>query len=665
MLCHTCILADKQKKLINARNSEKAFLVDGFCNWKKALEKFRNHQKSACHRLAVEHAEAHKTYGDIGEKMNSTLAEERKRNRKMFIKILENVRFLCRQGLAFQGNEDSGNFIQLLKLRSADDPHLYNWMQKKRDKYTSHEIQNEIVRIMATDILRNISDSVSDAKFFSILADECTDISNKEQLTICLRWIDKAMEPHEDFVGFYEIPNIMANTIVGAIKDVLKRLNLSLDNCRGQCYDAGGPMAGSRNGVAVQIKSEAKKAHLTHCHGHALSLAVKDTTDGSKLLRDCMDTTREICKLIKFSPKRQGILEELKNQIQLETPGLKVLCPTRWTIRAESLRRVLDNYTPLQTEWDTCLEGRLDSETRARIIGVKSQMQSFDYFFALNLGEMIFRHTDNLSKTLQQTKMAAVDGQTNAELVCRVLQGMRTDQSFNAFFSVVKIKATEHDVCEPSLGRNRRAPRRLEIGTADPEFPTSVEDKFRRIYFEVLDLSVTTIKNRFDQPGFKAYMQMESLLMKCLGNENYSEELSFLKANYSEDIVIANFEAQLLVFKEMMPREEYTCFVDVYRSYLKLEPGKKALVSEVEILLKLILVCPATNAIGERSFSTARRIKTWLRSSMNQCRFNNLAILSVHKERTDEMDLLSVAKQFTSLNKNRYENFGSFSAEDF
>ncbi|KAJ8032513.1 Zinc finger MYM-type protein 1 [Holothuria leucospilota] len=90
-------------------------------------------------------------------------------------------------------------------------------MKKKRDKYTSRDIQNEIVRIMATDILRDIADSVSDAKFFSSLADECTDAFNKEQLTICLRWIDQALEPNEDFVGFNEVPNITANTIVGAI----------------------------------------------------------------------------------------------------------------------------------------------------------------------------------------------------------------------------------------------------------------------------------------------------------------------------------------------------------------------------------------------------------------------------------------------------------------
>ena len=36
---------------------------------------------------------------------------------------------------------------------------------------------------------------------------------------------------------FINIPVISAETMVNAIKDTLVRLQLSLDNCRGQCYD--------------------------------------------------------------------------------------------------------------------------------------------------------------------------------------------------------------------------------------------------------------------------------------------------------------------------------------------------------------------------------------------------------------------------------------------
>lgn len=518
---------------------------------------------------------------------------------------------------------------------------------------------------MANIIVKDIATSIKSAGFFAILSDECTDISNKEQLTVCLRWIDKALEPHEDFVGFYHIPNINADTIVGAIKDTLTRLDLSLNNCRGQCYDAGGPMAGWKNGVAAQIKAQSVNAHFTHCHGHALSLAVKDTTSGCKLLRDAMDTTREICKLIKLSPKRQEKLEQLKAEMQLDTPGLKVLCPTRWTIRAESYKRVLENYDALQLEWDECLEGKLDSEMRARIIGVKAQMESFDYFFALNLGQRIYSHTDNLSKTLQQGKLSAVDGQRNAELVASVLQNMRTDDNFSAFYAVVNSKATEHEIAKPSLPRNRSAPRRFEVGDGEATFPRTCEDRYRRIYFEAIDLSVNAIKSRFEQPGFKAYAQMESLLMNCLNGEDYAAELAFVESEYSGDIDLFQFESQLTLFKAMLPNETYACFRDIYSAYIQLSLGNKCLVSEVEVLMRLILVNPATDAVGERSFSTARRLKSWLRSSMNQCRFNNLAILTVHKERTDAIDLVSVANQFSSLNENRVATFGTFKKEDF
>ena len=55
---------------------------------------------------------------------------------------------------------------------------------------------------------------------------------------ICIRWVDKELlEAHEDFFGFYNVPDVSAETIVSAIKDVLLKLQLSLVNCRGQCYD--------------------------------------------------------------------------------------------------------------------------------------------------------------------------------------------------------------------------------------------------------------------------------------------------------------------------------------------------------------------------------------------------------------------------------------------
>ena len=48
------------------------------------------------------------------------------------------------------------------------------------------------------------------------------------------------------------------------------------------------------------------------------------------------------------------------------------------------------------------------------------------------------------------------------------------------------------------------------------------------------------------------------------------------------------------------------------------------LLSEVSIVLKLILVLPASNSLSERSFSALKRVKTYLRNRMDQVRFNHL-----------------------------------------
>ena len=71
-------------------------------------------------------------------------------------------------------------------------------------------------------------------------------------------------------------------------------------------------MAGSRNGVAAQLRKEEKRAILTHCYAHALNLAVGDTLKTSKICRDAMDVGFEISKLIHFSPKRNASLERIK-----------------------------------------------------------------------------------------------------------------------------------------------------------------------------------------------------------------------------------------------------------------------------------------------------------------------------------------------------------------
>ena len=79
------------------------------------------------------------------------------------------------------------------------------------------------------------------------------------------------------------------------------------------------------------------------------------------------------------------------------TPGIRVLCPTRWKVRAKSIRSILANYNTLQRTWEVALQATRDTETKARIQGVEAQMTTFTYLFGSMLGELVLKHADNLS----------------------------------------------------------------------------------------------------------------------------------------------------------------------------------------------------------------------------------------------------------------------------
>ena len=82
--------------------------------------------------------------------------------------------------------------------------------------------------------------------------------------------------------------------------------------------------------------------------------------------------------------------------------------------------------------------------------------------------------------------------------------------------------------------------------------------------------------------------------------------------------------------------------------------------SEVVKLLKIFLTIPVTIATAERSFSALRRLKTYLRSIMTQEQLNNVMLFHCHKERSDCIDLIKIAKDFASTNDHRISFFGTY-----
>ena len=418
-------------------------------------------------------------------------------------------------------------------------------------------------------------------------------------------------------------------------------------------------MSGKKTGVAKRISDEEPRAVFTHCYGHCLSLAGSDTVKRSPLMKNALDTTHEVTKLIKFSPRRDGIFHELKAENDSltgnSTAGIRVLCPTRWTVRADALASITNNYSVLLSTWDEAIQVTKDTESKARIQGVHAQMRTFQFLFGTVLGEMVLRHTDNLSKTLQAKTLSVAEGQQIAEMVVHTLETLRSDTSFDTFWLKVSKCAESLDIGQPELPRRRKTPRRFDDGLTEGDFHADAKAYYRQHYFEAIDRVVNCIKERFDQPGYNVYRNLEQLLLKSSQRKDITAEFDYVSSFYKDDFQPKLLRAQLLTFGiefERVQRETYgsndtkkPTILDIKDYFGSLTQAQKTLLSEVCKVVKIVLVMPATNATSERSFSALRRVKNYLRSTMSQQRLNNLVVLHVHKDTSNKKHFLKNGKE--------------------
>ena len=108
-----------------------------------------------------------------------------------------------------------------------------------------------------------------------MLADEASDVSNKEQMAFVVRFVDASSSIREEFLDFlYCSDGTSGAALSQLILENLKKLDLDIMKCRGQGYDGAGNMSGEYNGCAAKIREVNALALYCHCQAHMLSLCV-------------------------------------------------------------------------------------------------------------------------------------------------------------------------------------------------------------------------------------------------------------------------------------------------------------------------------------------------------------------------------------------------------
>ena len=485
-------------------------------------------------------------------------------------------------------------------------------------------------------------------------------------MTVCIRWVDEDFSIHEDPVELIHLPKTDSNTFTCALKDSLIRLCLPISQCRGQAYDGASNMSGHSNGVAAQIQKEFPSALYVHCLAHCTNLCLQSVGRQCIPVRDALDLVIELSQLIRYSPKRSTLFETLQSQLSPQSPSLKPLCPSRWTVRTAAINSVISNYTVV-CEALAEINSTTHDEYGRKAGGFLAQMEKFSTFLGLKLSHLIFSGAEQLSITLQGKDTTVQESINAADLAVEFLERLRVDSSFDEFYSQV-VEASKDLTSLPTLPRYRNPPRKPgDVGAASNKFVTP-QSYFRRQYFEALDLLISELKRRFQQRrGLPVAAGIEKMLLAAVnGNpEQVPDELQI----YKNDLDLARLQVQLQMLPDLIHTRNLKLTSDIpirrvttVRTLCEVMNDvsiSKSMFSEVLHLMKIFYTMPITTATAERTFSALRRLKTYLRTTMSQPRLNHTMLLYVHKDRTDKVDVVTIARSFIAENERRRKYFGS------
>ena len=85
--------------------------------------------------------------------------------------------------------------MAILQYLATEDEVLHNHLTcpvNPKAKYTSPDIQNELLSIIGKQIRDKLIQYCNNSRLFTLLADETTDKSTKEQVSLCLRFADRS-----------------------------------------------------------------------------------------------------------------------------------------------------------------------------------------------------------------------------------------------------------------------------------------------------------------------------------------------------------------------------------------------------------------------------------------------------------------------------------------
>ncbi|XP_037505376.1 52 kDa repressor of the inhibitor of the protein kinase-like [Rhipicephalus sanguineus] len=614
---------------------------------------------------------------DVANQISSQRLHQVNDNRNRLAPIIKSIIFLGRQNIPFRGHRDDGrllersneasltsnegNFRELLRFRvSSGDTELQKHLAStsSRATYISKTTQNELIKCCGDEVLATLIQWVHESGVYSIMFDETTDVSHTSQLSLVLRYVHENVV-REDFFQFVDprtdshavdanvIEPILTGRVLGErVLKMLKDLQLDLERCVGIATDGCSVMVSELCGAVSEIKRCATKAVHSPCFNHALNLSLSKSLR-VQAVRNAVGIMKEVISFFTASPKRNSVL---KNTLGHQ---LKGLCETRWVERHDSVIQFRDCLVLVAKALDAVANWKeLQSAAKARTLRVA--VGDGEFVMAIVCLSDLLAHTLPLSRLYQKECVDVHTARNTLTDTVAVLNAQRRN-SEEAFTPLYQQAVTLADELETEL----RLPRITKRQSYRSNTPALDPESFYRtsVYIPLLDNVLVDLKWRFNEDTFgvcELFLFMPSQLLNTISPEDETKIVTQISQRYGSlvrhgPISASVIAAELRLWREKWKREREegaaipataieafcTCDVDIFPS--------------IKALLQILATLPVSIASAERSFSTLRRLKTWLRSQMSETRLTGLALLHTHRD--IPVDCEKVIDRFANRNR--------------
>lgn len=703
LYCKYCALFSQEYSGHNKGVHLQSFVKKPVTSFAKLLGKegfIENHERNVYHQNSVEVGKNFvKAYLSPEEavinKLNTQRLQQISENRERLRPIIETIIFLGRQNIPLRGHRDDGqllesepaltnegNFRELLRFRvvSGDNvlkKHLEN--TSSRATYVGKNTQNQLIECCGEEIKTELISRVKNAGCYSIIFDETTDLSHTSQLSLTVRYIWNGLL-REDFFGFIDAheslidflgdkntePKISGERLGKIVLKLIKEVSLDVKECVGVGTDSCSVMSSDVKGAVSEILKEAVHAVRCPCLNHGLNNSLSKSNNVQSV-RNLVGTIKSVVEFFSASAKRNTILQSAlreRNEDLEEFKGTKLssLCETRWVERHDSVIK-FQEALPYIVNALGSISGWSEINTSSKANALKKVLCDVNFITSLLSLIDVLKQTLPLSKMLQSPSLDLKKASDVIIDTISILESKRKecDTVFAKIFVEVRNLCTDLDV-------EIKMPRLAGVQRHRPNYATSdPEDFFKKsIYIPLLDNIVIDLKSRFPKDTVECFgLQLlipTSILRESdpphqSDSDSIKDKLCALTDKFSPILglktSLVQVQAEFDLWKTKWIREKQSGIKVPNTALDALEACDTDIFPTIHAFLKILSTLPVSVASAERSFSTLRRLKTWLRSTMSEERLSGLCLLHTHRD--VEVDVNKVIDRFAKSGNRRLD----------